>query len=541
MQPLNRVCFEIFKEKDAEKPTFDAVVYRVLDWLKRRSFVSNPGAVLDCDQTMAERSVGDGVFLESLVLSDGNKRGWGVRYSHPDSNVSELRWAGEVTLLDDGIGRIFYQCTIGVLHTGDSVSPFEVQRSNPSLNREILNEFKCVTKHGHRLTASLLGLAKNEKSVELLVGILNDAKRSHPVVYVSPSENSRLAADVPKLAMVLAGMAHVVVAENPDLAGKVAKSIQGDLACPSGGIRVYWPDFHSNQEPRHHRAFPEWQLIKAGDAFPYQLVDLIARQAVLRNAEGYAHWSDLQTWHYRQAVQSDQSIQDALEMLAMYEEENRKQQQALASATKEIARLTEILVSARQQAAKLGTLLMDSGNQDADLDLVIPDNLAVETVSYQEEEISEEEPILSETGLENTQEEDNPNELGSYSPSSAYYYAGQIYRDSCQRKGTTTGSVPESKEERPPYYKHLNGSEFYNGDWFHHSNGFGRVIKLYAKDYYSTRSDKHKVWIYDENTGRASILLDFMLGQAEIIKVAESHIPENVISLFVEYESTEAD
>lgn len=102
MQPINRVCFEIQKEKEAENPTFDAVVYRVLDWLKRRSFVTDPMAVLDCDQTMAQTSAGDGALVESLMLEEEGKRGWGIRYGHPDSDKPELRWVGEVTLLDEG-------------------------------------------------------------------------------------------------------------------------------------------------------------------------------------------------------------------------------------------------------------------------------------------------------------------------------------------------------------------------------------------------------------------------------------------------------
>lgn len=553
MQPINRVCFEIQKEKEAENPTFDAVVYRVLDWLKRRSFVTDPMAVLDCDQTMAQTPAGDGALVESLMLEEEGKRGWGIRYSHPDSDKPELRWVGEVTLLDEGGGRIFYQNTIGVLHTGDSVAPYELYCSNPTLNREVLNEFKCFTKHGHRLTATLLGLAKSEHSVDLLVRILNDEKRSHPVVYVTPSDKGELMADVPKMARVLAGMAHVVVAEDPSLGDKVSSAMPPELSCPPGGIRIYWPDYHTNQEPRHHRVFTDWQLLKMGDKCPFRFVEIISRQAVLRDPEGYADWATLQNWHHRQAVRSNQSTQQALEMLAMFEEENRKQQQALATANKEIARLTEILSKAREQAERFSALLKDPDSQDADVIPEMPEDIVVETKGFEEEEAAEgEEPITreeTETEDDDAESEEATDQnagwggLSTYDSTYASYCARILYEENrAYKKGTSSNPPPKSKIPKKDYFKIHENVSMRTGDWFEDSNyGYGRVLQINSVEIYGDHSDGHKVWLYGTGKGTGNIVNPYPLKKQGIKRLLESQVPEEVRVLFSRYEESEME
>jgi hypothetical protein len=423
------------------------------------------------------------------------------------------------------------------------VAPYEVHRSNPTLNREIVHEFRCFTKHGHRLSAMSHGFANNENSVELFARILKDPKRSHPVVYITPSAKGELLADVSKVARTLAGMAHVVVAEDPQLADKVSRALSADLECPPGGIRVYWPDFHVNQDSRHHPAFLDWQLLKMGDQCSLRLVDLISRQAVLRDPVGYADWVALQTWNYRLSVQDNQSSQQVLEMLAMFEEENQKQQQALASANKEIARLTEIFNKTRLQVEKLGVLLLDSETSYADAIIELPIGYSDEPSQHEDEEFDGADENISDEKENRPEQEIAPDELGVYNATYASYCARELYseRIASLNKGVATALVPESTEERPVGYKLSNGIIFYNLDWFEHSNGYGKILKLYAKDFYGPQSDKHRVWIFDQHTKKSSIMADFMLGQSNLVRHVESSIPEEVRTLFAQFDASEME
>lgn len=551
MQPINRVCFEILKEKEAEKSTFDAAIYRVLDWLKRRPFVTDPKVVLDCDESNAQTSAGDGVFVESLGLNQDGKRGWGVRYSHPCSEHAELRWVGEVTLLDDGGERIYYQNTIGVRHTGDFVAPYEVNRSNPKLNRDILDEFKCYTKHGHRLTSSLLGLAKGENSVEVFVRILNDSKRSHPVVYVTPSNKGEPIAEVSMIAKYLAGMAHVVVAEHPDLAGEVNSRISPELGCPAGGIRIYWPDFHSNQDVHHHPLFADWQLLKMGNQYASHLVDLISRQAVLRDPEGYADWAYLQNWHYRQAVQSNQSTQQALEMLAMFEEENHKQQQALATANQEIARLTDILNKARHQVERLGGLLQNP--ESVQVEAMLEPRCDLEDEAHPNVEIVEEQldaevelesdEVQEDAEIQEFEPEVRENELPKYQPSYAAFVSRLMYEENrILNRGTDTSPPPKANKTKPDFLMVYGGKIATSGDWFEDSNySYGRIIQINSIEIYDDNSDGNKVWIYGNGNGVGNIINPYPLRKSGVKIVAESKVPIEVRELFVKYQATKTE
>lgn len=552
MQPINRVCFEIPKQEHAGKPAFDAVVYRVLDWLKRRPFVSDPGTVLDLDRTMAETGVGDGTRVQSVVLEQEGIRGWGVRYTHRDRAIPELQWIGDVSVFDDGGGRVFYQNTIGVLHTGDAVAPYEVRRSNPSLNREIVDEFRCFTKHGHRLFAVPHGLASKENSVELFQTILNDPRRSHPLVYVAPTADGRHEPDFKQIALILAGMAHVVVAEDVELAGAVARAMPGGLACPAGGIRVYWPDFHDHHDPRHHRAFADWEVVKMGRDCPYRLVDIIARQAVLRKPEGYRDWADLQSLHHRMALQSARNNDEALEMLKLFEEENLKQQTALMEANKEIARLATILSRARVEVERLGALLLDSEEAEP-RQTIIPDlenasgkmaeEIHAPAVEDEQQDvdqsIAEDTPrvVPVPTGSVGSEEEVHTNELGVCGMTYFGMFAREIYEKArTNPKSGAGGPPPTDNRPKPDRFSMGGGIHAHTGDWFEDPNyGWGKILKINAGNSFGRVPDAHRVWLYRGNQG--VIMNEHRLKVTGVRIVRDFQVPAEVIQAWKSYDS----
>jgi hypothetical protein len=556
MQPINRVCFEVLKDKNALQSSFDTLIDRTLDWLKRRPVVNDPGAVLDLTETTSELEVGDNVRVQSINITEGAKRGWGLRYSHPDHQYPGLFWVGEVTLYDDGGGRIFYQNNLGVLHKGEAVSPYEIMRSNPSLNRDILREFKCFTKHGHRLIAYPHGLASRENSIELLTTILNDDRRSHPLVYVSSAEKGSPVQDVAKIARFLAGMAHVVVAEDLDLAKAVAESMPAGLACPLGGIRIYWPDFRTNRKEQYHRAYANWEVMKLGDECPNHLVDLIAQQAVLRSPDGYMDWTDLQTWNYRIQIASGQGNEDALQMLQMFEEENRTQQQALLAANKEITRLLGILKNISLRVNGLNSLLIDAQQEEspeiatqaeANTKPIHQEDLESKFDPSEIKQLDEDDDVILEESPSNPilEEDDDDveqlNELGRFDQTTYYHsiYAKELYlQNKLNPKGVSGPSDKMQKQERPDYFKIQGGLLVRSGDWLEDSNyGYGRVMEINVSQTFSDASDAHVVWFYA--AGKSLMMKNYQLRKYGIKLCREFQISPDVLEAFENFRQTE--
>lgn len=300
-----------------------------------------------------------------MAYENGQQKAWGVRFRHPDRTNPSLRWIGEITVSDKGGPQIYFSNTLGISQTDERVAPVEVIPSNPGLNREILSELKGQTRHKHRLFSKPHVLNDDASSIELFIRIVENKDRSHPLVLITPGANDIPLIDPNTLARSLAGMAHILVAASYTTALQSSKALPPGLGCQNGGIRIYWPDFHKNKDPQCHDVFLDWEVLKFGEKLPGKLVELIARQAVLRMPDEYISWSELQTASLRQSIEHGHKAGDALELLAMFEAENSRLQEELTTANARIVRLQENLEQIRQQVAQLGVTLLHAGAEEA--------------------------------------------------------------------------------------------------------------------------------------------------------------------------------
>jgi len=533
MQPINRVNFEILKSSDHPgRSTFDTAIYRILDWLKRRSFVQDPGAVLDLDEMTSEKEVGADVLVESIVYKAGETKAWGVRFSHPDSATTSLRWIGEVTLYDKGGSQIYYSNTLGISQSDERVEPVEVHPSNPTLNREILAALKGQTRHKHRLFSKPHVLNEDTESINIFVRIVENKDRSHPLIMVTPGNNNLPLVNPEALARSLAGMAHVLVAESNVAAIQASNSLPAGLGCQNGSIRIYWPDFHRNKDPYRHSLFLDWEVLKLGDKFPGRLVEVISRQAVIRIPEDYIQWSELQTASLRQAIQNGSQAGDTLELLGMFEADNVKQQQALAAANSQIARLNEILNKIRQQVEQLGATLQDVGSDELSSPIEFSsDYEAVQEDEAEAEPYSEDSAAVDESA-QGTDEAATKGGLPFYYSTYASHFSRELYQNRMAHPKGTSNSPPQpSGKERPDYVTMKGGERGRTGDWFYDANyGFGVIIKVFSGEYYDESTDGHKVFIF-KSDGKYSIINNFKL-KVTANKVNPKDIPEGTANLY---------
>ena len=528
MQPINRVNFEILKrEEPSAKPTFDQAIGLTLDWLKTRNFVKDPGAVLDLVEPTSEIEVGAGVQVESMILEDGEKKAWGIRYSHPDRQNPGLRWIGEITLCDRGGSQIYYSNTLGISQSDERVAPVEVLPSNPTLNREILAALKGQTRHKHRLFPKPHVLSGDAASIDIFVRIVANTERSHPLVLVTPGSNNLPLVNADALARSLAGMAHVLVAESTAAATAAAKALPSGLGCQGGGVRIYWPDFHQNKDAHHHDLFLDWEVLKWGDRFTGRLVEIISRQAVIRMPEDYISWGDLKTASLRRSIESESKTEDTLGLLKLFEEENIKLQSDLVAANEKVSSLYKVLDKIRQHVAQLGMTLEDVAADSP------PEPPAL---SSEYEAVNEDEPIQNpEYGAdaENDHAEPSLDEADAeglpFYSHAAYLSRIQYVERQAHPKGVS-GYSPKATSEKPETVRMASGAYARTGDWVHDENyGFGNILELYF-DFYHEDLDKHKIWFF--NGGKPMTISNHNLRVRGIRRISLGDVPEEVSATF---------
>jgi len=130
-------------------------------------------------------------------------------------------------------------------HPADDASAHE-------LVREIVDAVHCVD--GGWSVRAVPHRADATRAMELDAFVRGG--RRLPVVLVAADRAGRVAADAAGFAATLAGLAHVVVLVDDAAVRAVAAEIGNARAVESGGVRLLWPDWRSNDPSGRH---PHWR------------------------------------------------------------------------------------------------------------------------------------------------------------------------------------------------------------------------------------------------------------------------------------------
>lgn len=98
-----------------------------------------------------------------------------------------------------------------------------------------------------------------------LVALLESDHRRLPVFVVSRSPSPEHTVDAGELARQLAGLAHVEVLSTHLAAMALSDTLGRDLSVWGGAVRLYWPGFSADDNPRKHRLWVRARLLRERD------------------------------------------------------------------------------------------------------------------------------------------------------------------------------------------------------------------------------------------------------------------------------------
>lgn len=170
-----------------------------------------------------------------------------------DEHDRTRRWRTEIALdIPTAPAFVTLRVRIGA-SAGGTLAPISYELRTPAIVRTLLRELNVLDAGARCLAdpAAEIGLS----GVEALVGFLH-AERRLPVVVVSRHNASgRTAVDPTELCRELAGLAHVRVLSSTQASYRLTELLGTERSVFGGAVRIYYPGFAPDSEPREHRLF----------------------------------------------------------------------------------------------------------------------------------------------------------------------------------------------------------------------------------------------------------------------------------------------
>jgi hypothetical protein len=210
------------------------IALRVLsEWLTRKSGTQiSPEALMG----NAERPLRGGFRLESLTTDSSDPLLTAIRLTEPFSRANARQWITECGFRRPSDGPM--DCTI-LLRTEELSARVtdRIQVTRPTLVRELLRLCPMLSSNPGMDVRIL-----DDESIEAFRYVLDDPRRRHPIVLVSPTPERTYLVDAEKLCTFVAGLADVVrMAETTDTFW-LAKVIGNDRAAWRGAVAIIYPE-----------------------------------------------------------------------------------------------------------------------------------------------------------------------------------------------------------------------------------------------------------------------------------------------------------
>lgn len=353
MRALYRTSFEIRSELP-RAALFDEIANLCWAWIydpkrgsayKRRPVSGSVGGSIS--------GLPQGHAINTISTSHDNHHAWGLVFRHPDHADPNLHWQTEVAVGADAGGKTYFSCSLLLGRSDGNYAPSNRSPSRPRIVTQVLNRFPCFG--AFKLTAKPILLPGTAQDADTMLGLLEDKSRTHPVVFVSCHEQSEShLINVSKLADLLGGLAHVVVAKDADANRLFNERLALRLSCFAGAIRLYWPGFARSSHGWQHPLLTTEQVVEQ-DARSTGLTSAtllrdIADVAVFNLHSHFYTWERVQELDRRRAIAEAIASNQQSELLKLYEEDNLELNARVKQLETELAASVEELHQQRSLA-----------------------------------------------------------------------------------------------------------------------------------------------------------------------------------------------
>lgn len=238
--------------------------------------------------------------IDHLIVN--GEQAWRAVAVHPYlSPDTDLRMRIEIQArYDDGEEIVTLRLLLGT--TRDRIRPLAVHLKRPRLITDLLDEFAPNVSSGN-MGATRYATYLNEDEVMKLCHTILQSDRLAPVVVISRDEHDDLICGrktITKMAQEIAGLGRVYVLPSFASAYKLSDGVTKDLSCFNGAVRIYWPDFSTNDSPYSHNLWLASRLVDPKEHLAHRLPGIIFN--LVSAASGIGIGSDNRSWNiYRLA------------------------------------------------------------------------------------------------------------------------------------------------------------------------------------------------------------------------------------------------
>lgn len=325
MRALYRTSFEI-RSSLPRAQLFDEVANLCWAWIyngkrgpayKRSMLTGAVGCVVT--------GLPPGHSLTTISTTHENHHAWGLVFRHPDHTDANLSWQTEVAIGTDTKGKTHFSCSSLLGRNDGNYAPSNRNPSRPRIVNDVLNRLGGYG--AFKLTSGPISLEGTAKSADQMLALLEDKTRTHPVVFVSFHEQSKThLLDVRKLADLLGGLAHVVVAKDADANRLFNDRLAFRLNCFAGAVRIYWPGFSRSSPGWEHPLWTTEQVVeqeaRSEGLTSTTLLRAIADVAAFNLHPNFYTWERVQEIDRRRAIAAAIASNQQSDLLKLYEEEN---------------------------------------------------------------------------------------------------------------------------------------------------------------------------------------------------------------------------
>lgn len=355
MRAIFRCHFQIQPEGEP-LDTLRAIAGMTADWVfspKREGVTKPEDFPADLVSERWRGQVGDGCWVELLPADADGRTAWGIRFQHPDHEDDYIGWTTEVGLAETAEGTVSVSCTLSVGRADGSFVPFYRNVSSPRIISEIVSRFKTTGLMSLRPGPVLLN--SSEKVVKMFADFLESPERRHPVVLFSTDDEDLLAADVEKtVAPRLAGLAHVVVAQDHNVSEMLSAHYPDQLNCFDGAVRIYWPGFSKRANPYNHPLFKRQRLDFMAERSDWAIGQFIlaklADVAVYSVPASFVNWPRLESLKRQSDLAEAKESGDWEQIANLYSEENSDLSAINQLQTEELSKQSAELSQRRDEA-----------------------------------------------------------------------------------------------------------------------------------------------------------------------------------------------
>lgn len=246
----------------------------ILQWLRdKQSIRGIPAAAWDGAPFEIDATQGRPVSVEAFDHI------WALRYDNPGDGPHGRIWRTEAI-----IGRNDRTALVGVrLTTITRDWDVPIVRSVPRIVPDL------ATHPGLRDYGVQLGITpwhvQSDRDADELVALLEEPRRTRPVIVVSENADGMRLIDADQLASRTAGLAHVVTISE-EASWALSHQVGDRLSVYGQGVRTYSPGFLRNESlfDEHPLATPQWMIRRFPESRAF--VSLLSRQAIDASVTG---------------------------------------------------------------------------------------------------------------------------------------------------------------------------------------------------------------------------------------------------------------